>query len=209
MKKYALFLLTFLLAAITVHAEKSGKEAYAISCKECHGENGAGGKDFGQAPNITILDEYYFRKQFTAIRDKSRKGKGTELMNKFLDEKAKLSEKELEAAIVYALELPPVEPNNKKKFGDATKGAARYALCATCHGPSGRGNANPGLPAPRIAGQADFYVFEQLKAFKEGHRTGTSISAIQMAGMAKTLENDEVIKDVTAYIRTFKLVKEK
>lgn len=208
MTKCALLFFSVLFISLSTRAEKSGKEAYEISCKECHGENGAGGKDYGQAPNITILDEYYFRKQFTAIRDKSRKGKGTELMNKFLDEKAKLSEKELEAAIVYALNLPPAEPNNKKKFGDATKGAARYALCATCHGPSGRGNANPGLPAPRIAGQADFYVFEQLKAFKEGHRTGTSVSAIQMIGMAKTLENDEVIKNVTAYIRSFKLVKE-
>ena len=109
----------------------------------------------------------------------------------------------------YALKLPPAEPNHKKGFGDASKGAARYALCAACHGPNGRGNINPALPAPRIAGQTDFYVVDQLKGFKAGHRGGTTPSSIQMKGMAMTLESEDVIKDVAAYIRTFKLQKDK
>ncbi|MCM8529403.1 MAG: c-type cytochrome [Lentisphaeraceae bacterium] len=208
MNKLFLYLSAFLFCTLSTQAAKTGKQAYEVSCKECHGDNGAGGKDFGQAPNITILDEYYFRKQFTLIREKKRKGPGTVLMNKYLDETAKLSPEELEAAIVYALELPPAKPNHKNDFGDATKGAVRYALCAACHGPGGRGNINPGLPAPRIAGQSDFYVFEQLKGFKEGHRDGDTPSAIQMKGMAKTLENDEAIKNIAAYIRTFKLQKD-
>ena len=204
-----IFLYSFLLVlfTLTTQAAKSGKEAYEVSCKECHGDNGAGGKDFGQGPNLTILDEYYFRKQFTLIRDKKRKGPGTVLMNTYLDEKAKLSPEELEAAVVYALELPPAKPNHKNNFGDASKGAARYALCAACHGPNGRGNINPGLPAPRIAGQADFYVYEQLKGFKAGHRDGDTPSAIQMKGMAMTLESEDAIKNIAAYIRTFKLQK--
>ncbi|MCM8539770.1 MAG: c-type cytochrome [Lentisphaeraceae bacterium] len=208
MNKACILTFGLLLFTLTAYSAKSGKEAYEVSCKECHGDNGAGGKDFGQAPNLTILDEYYFRKQFTLIRDKKRQGPGTLLMNTYLNEKAKLSPEELEAAVVYALELPPAKPNHKKDFGDASKGAVRYALCAACHGPNGRGNINPGLPAPRIAGQVDFYVFEQLKGFKAGHRDGDTPSAIQMKGMAMTLENDEVMKNIAAYIRTFKLQKD-
>ena len=209
MKTYLFFSLILFVGLLNLKAEKSGKEAYAISCKECHGENGAGGKDFGQAPNITILDEYYFRKQFKAIRDKVRKGPGAEKMNQFLDEKAKLSEKELESAIQYALKLKAAEPNHKKEFGNASNGAARYALCASCHGHNGKGNINPALPAPRLAGQADFYIVDQLKNFKNGHRgNGTSASEIQMKGMASYLENEEVMKDIAAYLRKFKLIKD-
>jgi len=209
MYKSFLFFLIILLN-ISVFAAKTGKEAYDISCKECHGENGAGGKDFGQAPNISILDEYYFRKQFKAIREKSRKGPGTIAMNTYLDQKAKLSKEEIEAAIKYALKLKPVKPNHKKEFGDASNGAARYALCGTCHGQNGKGNINPAMPAPRLAGQADFYIVDQLKNFKNGHRGNeSSPSEIQMKGMASYLENEKVMKDIAAYIRTFKMIKEK
>ena len=196
--------------ALSTQAAKTGKEAYDISCKECHGENGAGGKDFGQAPNITILDEYYFRKQFKLIRDKKRKGPGATIMNVYLDEKAKLSKEEIEAAIQYAIKLKPAEPNHKKGFGDASNGAARYALCGTCHGQNGKGNINPAMLAPRLAGQADFYIVDQLKNYKNGHRgNGTSASEIQMKGMASYIENDQVMKDIAAYLRTFKLIKDK
>lgn len=198
------------MAALSLNAAKTGKEAYNISCKECHGENGAGGKDFGQAPNITILDEYYFRKQFDAIRKKVRKGPGATLMNVYLDQKAKLSKEEIEAAIQYALKLKPAEPNHKKDFGDASNGAARYALCGTCHGQNGKGNINPAMLAPRLAGQADFYIVDQLKNFKNGHRgNGTSASEIQMKGMASYIENEKVMKDIAAYLRSFKLIKDK
>lgn len=210
MKTYILFSLILFAGSFMLKAEKSGKEAYNLSCKECHGENGAGGKDFGQAPNISILDEYYFRKQFKAIRSKTRKGPGTVAMNAYLDQKAKLSEEEIEAAVQYALKLKPAEANNKKDFGDASNGAARYALCGTCHGQDGKGNINPAMPAPRLAGQADFYIVDQLKNFKNGHRGGgTSPSEIQMKGMAAYLEDEKVMKDIAAYIRKFKPVKER
>lgn len=210
MKKIFLFSLTVFFIALSSQAAKTGKEAYDLSCKECHGDNGAGGKDFGQAPNITILDEFYFRKQFDAIRKKIRKGPGATLMNVYLEQKAKLSKEEIEAAIQYALKLKPAEPNHKKGFGDASNGAARYALCGTCHGQSGKGNINPALLAPRLAGQADFYIVDQLKNFKNGHRgNGTSISEIQMKGMANYIENEKVMKDIAAYLRSFKLIKDK
>ena len=210
MNKTYILTLGLLLFTLTAHSAKSGKEAYEVSCKTCHGDNGSGGKDFGQAPNITILDEFYFRKQFKMIRDKKRTGPGTILMNTFLDETAKLSPEELESAITYALKLPPAEPNHKKGFGDASNGAARYALCGTCHGQTGKGNINPAMLAPRLAGQADFYIVEQLKNFKNGHRgSGTSLSEIQMKGMASYLENEKVMKDIAAYLRGFKLIKDK
>jgi len=39
---------------------------------------------------------------------------------------------------------------------DPLAGAAQYAVCMACHGPSGEGN--PSLNAPRLAGQQAWYL---------------------------------------------------
>lgn len=46
---------------------------------------------------------------------------------------------------------------------------ALYATtCSACHGPEAQGNAAAG--APRLAGQAEFYLAEQLHQFRDGRR---------------------------------------
>lgn len=195
-------MLIFLLFGIaTVNAEKSGKEAYKLSCVQCHGENGAGGKDFLQGPNLTILKDEYFKEQFSAILDGSRKGPGTVNMLKILKE-SKLSDKEIQAAAAYAMKLPRAGANHKK-IGDAKKGKEKYTtMCIHCHGANGEGYSNPALPAPVLAGQSDFYIVDQIKAFKAGHRdTGTPANQ-QMKAMSNLLVTEEDIKNVAAYIRT-------
>src|SRR3979409_1907239 len=44
--------------------------------------------------------------------------------------------------------------------GDVAAGQAAYAVCSTCHGPQGQGN--PQLNAPKLAGQAGWYLARQL-----------------------------------------------
>ena len=194
--------LSFLFICVgSVYAEKSGKEAYKLSCVQCHGENGAGGKDFLQGPNLTILKDKYFQEQFKAILDGKRKGPGTVNMLKVLKD-SKLSDKEIQAAANYAMKLPRAGANHKK-FGDAKKGKAKYStMCIHCHGAKGEGYTNPALPAPRLAGQSDFYIVDQIKAFKAGHRdTGTPANQ-QMKAMSNLLVTDDDIKNVASYIRT-------
>jgi cytochrome c oxidase subunit 2 len=86
--------------------------------------------------------------------------------------------------------------------GNATAGAALYAVCSSCHGAQAEGN--PALNAPKLSGQADWYLVRQLKNFRQGIRGAGAkeVYAQQMAPFAATLPDDAAIRDVVAYIRT-------
>jgi len=86
--------------------------------------------------------------------------------------------------------------------GDATAGAALYAVCAACHGAQGEGN--PALNAPKLAGQQDWYLKRQLHNFKAGSRGANDKDTYgkTMAPMAQTLPDDAAINNVVAYIKT-------
>ncbi|MDX1403197.1 MAG: c-type cytochrome [Woeseiaceae bacterium] len=84
--------------------------------------------------------------------------------------------------------------------GNATAGAASYAVCAACHGPRAEGLV--ALNAPKLAGQDPTYLKEQLRKYKAGIR-GTheeDIYGRQMQPMAATLVNDTLLNNVVAYI---------
>lgn len=86
--------------------------------------------------------------------------------------------------------------------GDANIGKAQYMVCAACHGDQGQGNRD--LNAPKLAGQASWYLMRQLANFKHGLR-GTSDQDTfgkQMAPMAQTLPDDAAVRNVVAYIAT-------
>jgi len=87
--------------------------------------------------------------------------------------------------------------------GNAAVGAAQYAVCAACHGQQGEGLQ--ALNAPKLAGQAPWYMKRQLKNFKAGMRGvhDDDIFGKQMAPMAATLVNDAAIDNVIAHIETF------
>ena len=87
--------------------------------------------------------------------------------------------------------------------GNAAIGAAQYAVCAACHGQQGEGLQ--ALNAPKIAGQEDWYLRRQLKAYKAGLRGAheDDIFGKQMAPMAATLVNDAAIENVIAHIQSF------
>jgi cytochrome c oxidase subunit 2 len=83
---------------------------------------------------------------------------------------------------------------------DPAAGAAQYAVCMACHGPSGEGNV--ALNAPRIAGQEAGYVRRQLRAFRNGLR-GVHIDDTygkQMLPFAAMLPDEGSIRNVAAYI---------
>lgn len=86
--------------------------------------------------------------------------------------------------------------------GDASAGAALYAVCSACHGQQAEGN--PALHAPKLAGQADWYLIRQLHNFKSGARGADPKDAYgpTMAPMAATLPDDAAIANVVAYIKT-------
>jgi len=87
--------------------------------------------------------------------------------------------------------------------GDAAAGAVQYAVCAACHGQQGEGLA--ALNAPKLAGQAGWYLRHQLENFKSGKRGAhpDDVYGRQMAPMAAMLATDAAVDNVVAHIQTF------
>jgi cytochrome c oxidase subunit 2 len=86
--------------------------------------------------------------------------------------------------------------------GNAAVGASQYAVCAACHGQQGEGLH--ALNAPKIAGQGDWYLRNQIHAYKDGLRGvhEKDVYGKQMAPMANVLATDESIDNVIAHIRS-------
>lgn len=86
--------------------------------------------------------------------------------------------------------------------GDPAAGRSLYAMCAACHGAQGEGN--PTLNAPKLSGQADWYLKRQLQYFNQGIRGAheKDVYGRQMAPMAATLADDAAVENVVAYIAT-------
>ncbi len=83
---------------------------------------------------------------------------------------------------------------------DAAAVQKLYAICAACHGDKAQGNQAQG--APRLNHLEPVYITAQLEKFRNGQRGGEGASehARTMAGMAKTLPDQQALLDVAAYI---------
>lgn len=68
--------------------------------------------------------------------------------------------------------------------------------CSGCHGPSGLGNA--AAKYPRLSGQSPQYIATQLKAYRDGSRSGYRNAKI-MAGVAEELSDDD-IQSLASYV---------
>ncbi len=74
--------------------------------------------------------------------------------------------------------------------GDAEAGKAKAAACAGCHGADGNSTAPQ---FPKLAGQNERYLLNQLKAFKSGKRQDPIMSG-QVAALS-----DQDMADLAAY----------
>jgi cytochrome c oxidase subunit 2 len=86
--------------------------------------------------------------------------------------------------------------------GDATAGQALFTACTACHGAQAQGNRE--LNAPKLSGQADWYLVRQLQSFKGGVRGSheQDTFAKQMIPFASMLADDAAVRNVVAYIKT-------
>jgi len=97
---------------------------------------------------------------------------------------------------------PTYASTRARPAGNAAAGQASYALCAACHGAQAEGNRT--LNAPKLSGQAGWYLARQLRYFKQGIRGSDSkdIYAKPMLPIAATLKDDTAIANVVAYIES-------
>ena len=104
----------------------------------------------------------------------------------------------MDAALNYVIKLPQA-PSPHEEIGKAKEANGSTIKCTHCHGATGMGYQNSGLPAPRLAGQSNAYLYQQLKNFKDGTRNDGSAGTQQMAAVLKPL-NDQDLQDLVAYI---------
>jgi len=107
-------------------------------------------------------------------------------------------------AVIVVAGLLAAGAGEAQSQGDAERGKALYAVCATCHGPNAEGLKE--MNAPSLAGQESWYLRRQLENFKSGARGSDSRDTygLQMAPMAQLLQDDQAIADVVAYIDSLK-----
>jgi cytochrome c oxidase subunit 2 len=97
-----------------------------------------------------------------------------------------------------------------RPVGNATAGAANYAVCSACHGPQGQGvppvaGQDPGANnGPKLAGLDDWYIRRQLQHYQTGVRGTTpgDLFGVTMGPMSQTVSDPTARENVLAYINT-------
>ena len=81
----------------------------------------------------------------------------------------------------------------RQQSGDAEKGSQLVESCAACHGADGN-SISPDWP--KLAGQNQKYIYEQLKYFRDGDRMNALMMSV--TPYLQTLEDSDLL-DIAAY----------
>lgn len=195
--RISLFLMTLALLSGPAAAEgdpEAGKAKSAV-CAACHGVDGNSVN--AEWPSLAGQHAGYALVQLQAFKDGSR---SNPLMSA---QAAVLNEQDMQDLAAYyesqTLKGGTAEPSLARqgqrlyRGGNATAGAP---ACASCHGPSGKGNPLAGFPV--IAGQHAKYTEMQLAAYAKSERRSDSNQ--MMRNVAASLSDNE-IKAVAAYLQ--------
>ncbi len=170
-------------------------------CQTCHGIDGVG--NYGvQAPRLAGMEDWYLERQLKLFRSKLRGSHPEDIEGVAMQPMAlKLSDESIADIVDWVASWEYI-PTPVTLDGDAARGESLYAVCATCHGSQGEGNESTG--GPQLAGQNDWYLLTQLKNFKAGYRGSEAADTFgnQMRMMAQSLQDEQAMKDVVAYINT-------
>ena len=96
----------------------------------------------------------------------------------------------LSRGIVILLAVPAIASGSAYAAGDPAAGKTKSAVCAACHGPTGK---STNAAWPNLTGQKQTYMVKQLEAFRDGSRKSPLMSP-----MAKPL-SDADIADLAAF----------
>ena len=109
-----------------------------------------------------------------------------------------ISNAELNALAAYISKIASQKQEISIK-GDVGTGKFVFEHCMSCHGEFGEGDKTIG--APRLTGQSDWYLYQQLINFQKGIRGQhpNDLYGRQMKDMADMF-NDQMLKDVINYI---------
>ena len=172
------------------------------NCGVCHAPNGQGNEAFS-APSIAGLPYWYVLAQLEKFREGVRGAHADDVDGLRMRPMARaLREDDVKHVSAYVARMAPKQGVHADLGGNAERGEAMYTVCIACHGADGMGNET--LNAPPIVRLDSWYAEAQLHKFRNDIRGANprDITGAQMAPMAKTLTDDQAVKDVLAYIAT-------
>jgi cytochrome c oxidase subunit 2 len=178
-----------------------GVASYAV-CAACHGSQGEGLAALN-APKLSGQGGRYLKRQLRNYKLGRRGFHEDDTYGKQMAPMAAtlVNDASIDNVVAYIQSLPDT-PAPATVVGDITRGAKLYETCAFCHGVDGAGIES--MNAPRQAGMTDWYLLNQLENFKRGirGRHPEDLEGKQMGFMARTLQDDQAMRDVVAYINT-------
>jgi cytochrome c553 len=184
-------------------AAARGQELFQ-NCAPCHQPDGSGNSEVG-APNIAGMKAWYVQEELEKFRTGARGMHFSDVEGMRMRPMAVslVSEDDVKLVAQYVETMPPVR-HPQSLPGDAQAGAALFATCAACHGDNGVGNKD--LKAPSLAGVDDWYLATELRKYRAGVR---GVSPLDREGrlmrpMARTLADEDAMRNVIAYIETLK-----
>jgi cytochrome c553 len=190
------------LQALQHSTAADGKALYA-ACAACHGAEGEGNAALN-APSLVNQQDWYLERQLLGFRSGLRgsdpkDGYGAQMQ---AIAKTLLDDNAVKAVVSYIASFK-AKPAAKTLEGNIKRGADYYSnLCGACHGPAAEGNDT--LQAPALAGVEDWYLLKQFNHFRDGLRGADESDryGYQMGMMGKTLPDEDITKDVIAYIQS-------
>lgn len=184
MKRFALLTLALASSAVLAAAPKAdlakGKEIANNICASCHAVDGNSG--IAMYPKISAQHAGYIYQQTKDIKEGKRTtGASAAMMPMVLG----LSDQDMiDVSAYFSKQFPKAGETNPKQnpelgakiFRGGIK-AKNVPACMGCHSPNGAGipsdsAAKDGIVAyPRLGGQHQSYIVDQLKAYQNGQRT--------------------------------------
>ena len=148
----------------------------AEGCFGCHGDGGKSKSDI--YPSIAGHPKNYVAEQLRVYADGSRSSPIMQPLS------LSLSDAEIDSLSSWFA----------AQDGPATKLQSvpqALATCTACHGEGLEGSADPGNPAPRLAGQGADYVRAQLLLFRSGERADPTGAMNTIAAVMAESDIDE------------------
>ena len=190
----------------TVYANPSNLQSLPL-CQSCHGDMLQGNESL-KAPLISGLSQWYLYRQMKNYRDGIR---GTHPQDIF-GQSMRLSimylpDDELQALAEH-ISTVSVDKQPQSIKGDIETGKFVFEHCISCHGEFGEGDQTIG--APRLTGQSDWYLYQQMINFQKDIRGNhqDDLYGKLMKDMAYMF-NEQMLKDVVTYISTIDQVDNK
>lgn len=179
-----------------------GKE-YSKSCVGCHGRNFSG-LISERSPSLPQFSNWYMQGQLQKYK-RDILGYNVEDSDGYaMSSLMKAYSNQQIADMVAYIKTFKIETDLINTLnGDPQNGKIEYQLnCMACHQKNGKGNEQ--LYAPNLVGLSDAYIFNQLIKYRDeirGNGNGDKHGKV-MQLFAKNLKNEQVMKDIAAYIIT-------